>query len=347
VKPETSAPLKALAACIAGGALCAWIGTPLPWMVGPLFAMALFKVAGADLSSPRFGRESGQLIIGAALGLYFTPNVAREVLANWHVLIAAAVLATALGWICGLFLARYTGVDRTTAFFSCVPGGATEMAILGERMGAKPDRIALAQSLRILMVVIIIPFSLTLADVHGTDVYFQVATAPNAWGLAQLLAVGIVAGGLLAWLRVPNAFMLGPLGVTIAFTVGEQHFSSMPGALSNVGQLLIGCTLGARFEREFVKKAPQFMFVVALSILLAILLAGIGGWLLARLGGLAVPTMVLATAPGGIAEMCITAKVLQLGVPLVTAAHVTRVLILVTTTAPLFRLARHYTRRKP
>jgi uncharacterized membrane protein AbrB (regulator of aidB expression) len=33
-------------------------------------------------------------------------------------------------------------------------------------------------------------------------------------------------------------------------------------------------------------------------------------------------------------------KVLQLGVPLVTAAHVTRVLILVTTTAPLFRLAK-------
>jgi len=53
-----------------------------------------------------------------------------------------------------------------------------------------------------------------------------------------------------------------------------------------------------------------------------------------------VPSMVLATAPGGIAEMCITAKVLQLGVPLVTAAHVTRVIVLVTTTGPLFRLAR-------
>jgi uncharacterized membrane protein AbrB (regulator of aidB expression) len=43
---------------------------------------------------------------------------------------------------------------------------------------------------------------------------------------------------------------------------------------------------------------------------------------------------VLATATGGIAEMCITAKVLQLGVPPVTVPHVTRVLKLVTTTAP-------------
>ena len=38
--------------------------------------------------------------------------------------------------------------------------------------------------------------------------------------------------------------------------------------------------------------------------------------------------------------MCITAKVLQLGVPLVTAAHVTRVIVLVTGTGALFRLAR-------
>jgi uncharacterized membrane protein AbrB (regulator of aidB expression) len=45
-------------------------------------------------------------------------------------------------------------------------------------------------------------------------------------------------------------------------------------------------------------------------------------------------------APGGIAEMCITAKVLQLGVPLVTAAHVLRVVVVITTTGPAFRAAR-------
>jgi hypothetical protein len=68
-------------------------------------------------------------------------------------------------------------------------------------------------------------------------------------------------------------------------------------------------------------------------------LAALSGLLLAGLGGLAMPTTVLATAPGGIAEMCITAKVLRLGAPLVTAAHVTRVSMLVTTTAPLYGLA--------
>ncbi len=70
-------------------------------------------------------------------------------------------------------------------------------------------------------------------------------------------------------------------------------------------------------------------------------------WLIGPLLAMAVPisTMVLATAPGGMAEMCVTAKVLQLGVPLVTAAHVARVIILVTTTAPTFRMAKRLTRR--
>jgi uncharacterized membrane protein AbrB (regulator of aidB expression) len=63
-------------------------------------------------------------------------------------------------------------------------------------------------------------------------------------------------------------------------------------------------------------------------------------WAVAATWGLPTPTLVLAMAPGGIAEMCITAKVLQLGVPLVTAAQVARVLVLISTTGPGFRLFR-------
>jgi uncharacterized membrane protein AbrB (regulator of aidB expression) len=67
----------ALAVSVAGGSLCAWLRTPLPWMIGPLTAMALFQFGGTSLEAPRFGREAGQLTIGLALGLYFTPHVAR------------------------------------------------------------------------------------------------------------------------------------------------------------------------------------------------------------------------------------------------------------------------------
>ena len=58
-------------------------------------------------------------------------------------------------------------------------------------------------------------------------------------------------------------------------------------------------------------------------------------------------TLVLGTAPGGIAEMCITAKVLQLGVPLVTAFHVTRLVVLLLATPLVFVRARRVVSRAP
>ncbi len=333
-------PLLALGLCAAAGALCASLGTPLPWMIGPVLAMAACNFGGARLRAPGGGRQVGQVVIGSALGLYFTPAVAREVLSYWHLLIGAALFAIALAWACGWFLARTTDTDRTTAFFASVPGGAAEMTTLGERFGARVERVALAQSLRILVVVIVVPFALTYSGAHGADAYRPAPMLLDWAKLALLLAIGAAAGGAFALARAANAYMFGPLFAVIALTAGEVQFSSMPNWVSNLAQLLIGCALGSRFERQFLKSLARYVGAVLASIALAILLAAAFGAALAWLSGLPVPSLVLATAPGGIAEMCITAKVLQLGVPLVTAAHVTRVVVLIAATGPIFALAR-------
>jgi uncharacterized membrane protein AbrB (regulator of aidB expression) len=48
-------------------------------------------------------------------------------------------------------------------------------------------------------------------------------------------------------------------------------------------------------------------------------------------------TVLLATAPGGIAEMCLTARILQLGVPVVTGFHVIRLLFVLLASPFVFR----------
>ena len=333
-------PVVALAVCAGAGALFSWLKMPLPWMIGPLLAMAGGNFAGARLRSIPGSRQFGQMIIGTALGLYFTPAVAREVASYWPILVVAALFAIFLAWGCGWFLSRVTDTDRTTAFFASVPGGAAEMAVLGERYGARVDRIALAQSLRILVVVIVVPFGLTYSGVHGTDAYAPVAV-PFAWAsLAAMLLLAAAAGAVLSAARVPNPFMFGPLLVVVLLTANDLQFSSVPGWLSSVGQLLLGCALGSRFEQQFLSGVARYAGAVFASIVLAIGMAVLFGLGLAQIAHLPAASLVLATAPGGIAEMCITAKVLQLGVPLVTAAHVTRVVVLMTTTAPIYRVAR-------
>jgi membrane AbrB-like protein len=320
----------ALALCAASGALLSVLRAPLPWMLGPLLAMALGRFLGADIASPRGGRAAGQLVIACALGLYFTPTIAREVAAHWYLLVAAAVLAVLLAYASGWFLMRSCGLDATTALFASVPGGAAEMTVLGERFGARSDRVVLAQGLRVFIVVLIVPFAFSALGLHGADAYRPAQFAIDGLGLIALLGLAAAAGGALASLRIPNAWMLGPLAVSAALTLGEVSLSAVPTWLSNAAQLLLGCALGAGFDRGSLRSSPRFIAMVCASVALAMAASALCAWGLAALGSVPASTMVLATAPGGMAEMCVTAKVLQLGV--------------LTTTAPTFRFAKRLRR---
>ena len=102
----------------------------------------------------------------------------------------------------------------------------------------------------------------------------------------------------------------------------------------------MGCALGARFRRDFLARAHR----VALAALvngLAVLAASAGlGGLIAAVTELRLPTALLATAPGGLPEVSITAKVLQLGVPVVAAFHVVRIVMILLLSSHVFRWAR-------
>jgi hypothetical protein len=315
-------------------------------MLGPLVTLAFLRVAGVNVAAVPGGRQVGQWIIGTALGLYFTPHVVREVSGWWPLLVAGAVFSIGLGYAAGLVLARMAGIDSTTGIFASVPGGAAEMSVLGERFGARVDRVAAAQSLRILIVVVTLPAAYAMLGVHGVDRYVPGTMVFSSGGYALLMAATVAGGFVAMVLKVPNAFVLGSLAVAIPLTAADINLSATPVLASNAGQCLLGCALGARFQRDFLQGARRFVMAVSATVVGAIIVSAAFGWTAARLSTLHAATVILGTAPGGIAEMCITAKVLQLGVPLVTAFHVTRVVALLLCTAPLFARVRAWRQRK-
>lgn len=333
---------KGLFIGLAGALLFVAVHAPLPWMIGPLVVVAICRSLGVACIAVPGARQTGQWIIGTTLGLYFTPPVAEFVTRIWWLPLIGAVYALALGYLCGFLVARVARTDTTTAVFASVPGGAAEMSVLGERMGARVDEVAAAQSLRMMLVVLVIPWLFAIFKLHGSDVFHVGASEVQPLGLVALLALTLVGGGLVQRLRVPNAFVLGALAVAIPLTVAEVNLSAVPRWLTNTAQLLLGCALGARFEQSFLRRAARFVAAVLLSIAVALALSALFGSALALMTGLQPGTLVLATAPGGIAEMSITAKVLEFGVPVVTAFHVARLVVLLTCTAPLFRWLRRH-----
>ena len=216
------------------------------------------------------------------------------------------------------------------------------MTILGERFGAQLIASCLRSARHDCRCGGAVPVCLSACTERTTTA--RCSSRGRAGLLALLQRTAATASALLAKLGVPNAWMLGPLAVAVAPTLAEVGLSVVPVWLSNSAQLLLGCALGSGFDRKSLSTAPRFVAMVCASVILAILVSALFAWGLALAGAVPISTMVLATAPGGMAEMCVTAKVLQLGVPLVTAAHVTRVIILVSITGPMFRLAKYLRR---
>ncbi|MEY4213233.1 MAG: hypothetical protein RL458_1459, partial [Pseudomonadota bacterium] len=113
---------------------------------------------------------------------------------------------------------------------------------------------------------------------------------------------------------------------------------ALPRPVINIGQLLLGVAIGSRFAPDFFRVAPRYLSVVAVSSVVGVGLALLLAWGLSWLSGLRVVTLLLAVAPGGVAEMALTAKVLQLGVPVVTAFQVMRVVVLLLSVGTTYRL---------
>lgn len=330
----------------AAAAACVALHTPLPWMLGPLVATSVLSMAGAPTESWGPLRNGGQWAIGAALGLYFTPEVSALVGSLWWAIVLGIGWALLLGWGFGAWLyrlhaPRMHGVPasmlRSTSYFAGAIGAASEMTLLSERENARTDLVAASHSLRLLIVTITIPFALQWSGLQGLDILNPTVREVSWTGLA-LLALLTGAGALVMdRLGRANPWFMGAMLVSMAVTMAGLHLSAVPQALVNAAQLVIGVSLGVRFRAEFLHTAPRWLASVAVGTFGLMGICAAFAAVLAWATGLPWVTLLLGTSPGGITEMAITAKVLQLGVPVVTAFQVCRLIAVLMLVGPMFR----------
>lgn len=329
--------------------LCLWWGTPIPWMMGPLLATALCTLAGAPTASDNRLRNLGQWVMGVALGLYFTPAVVQLLARLWWALGLYIVWALVLGGVFAFWLRRALSqlfpnmpadARRSTAFFASAIGGASEMTLLAERKGARADLVAAAHSMRMLIVVVVVPFAMVAARSHWNLSLTDVVKAPTVpvhmGGLALLGLVTVVGGLAFRRLRLANPWFLGPLAVAAVLAFGQWEPSGVPAWATHAGQLFIGVSLGVRFQPQFLRAAPAWLVRVAWATLGMVILSAGFGTLLAQAMALHPATIILSTAPGGATELAITAKALQLGAPIVTALQVGRLVAVLVLVEPVY-----------
>jgi membrane AbrB-like protein len=322
-----------------GGAALTLLHVPLAWMIGALLATAAFSWHRA-VDFPPWARPAGLVFLGLGLGATFSGPVLAAVTGSLPALAIAGILSIAAGVAIAPLFGRLAGTETRVSVFSTVPGGIVVMAMLAHEAKVPVAPVTLAQTVRVLVVVLTFPPLLGWLAPHG-DINEFMAPRQPFWlpGLLLMAAVGLLTIWPLQRLGIANPWMLGPCALAILLA-GTGHLpSGVPKPLVDAAQVAMGATLGLRLNRAFVLGARRlFHASVVSSIALCLLLAALAVPL-AWLAGLPVAAAILGLAPGGMPEMALTAKALELAVPLVLGFHLTRTVLSNLLVGPMHRAA--------
>ncbi len=329
--------IRGLCIALVGAGLAVWMGTPLPWLLGPLFLTAATRVAGMPTRCPATFNKFGRWVIGLSLGLYFSAEVMQSLAQHWGLILAGILYAQVLAVIGCWFYHRVGGLDVGTAWFPSAIGTASEIVNMAHRHGTRADHVATVHSVRVLLVVALVPFGVQWLG--GDASHLQGAARDVHWSsLLPLMLGSLVSVWFFLRVRLPNAWLLGALLFVAAVNLLQLlPHTDLPSWVSWAGQLCIGWSFGDRYRPDFLRCAPRLLSAACVFTLVSIALTVGLGMVLSPFVGLSAPSLILGLMPGGIAEMTLTARALGLGVAMVTAMQVARMLSVVFSTPAIYR----------
>ncbi len=328
---------------VASGFAADRLQLPLPWMIGPMIGVTVAALTGVPLRAPLVLRPIMIPVIGVMLGSSITPDIIAA-LGRWTLTVALLVpfLFAAAG--ASYFVYRRIGLyDRTTAFFSAMPGGLNDMLVMGAEAGGVERQIALAHALRIFCVVVFVVlfFGLVFGVTSGGPAQNWVAMSElTVRDLAILGACAAIGAPLGAWLRLPAAPVFGPMILSGIAHVFELVTVPPPTILIIMAQIVIGTIVGCRFLGARLRDIGRDMALGVLSSVAMLVVAVVFALIVSQLTGVHMSQTFLAYSPGGLAEMSLLALAMGQDVAYVSVIHVVRLTLVIGAASPLFRVLR-------
>jgi len=329
-------------ASVPAGLLAEAVGLPAAWMIAPMVVallVSLFRPVHDII--PPIAHVAAQAVIGVALSASFQPASLVALADEWLVVLATVGLVLVLSAVTGVLLARVSGLDAATASLGLIPGGASGMVAMSESVKADARVVAFMQYARLILVSLsaslLTRFVLTPAHVQTavapTPSELAAAGSPlfSVWWTAYALSAIIAVAG--AWagvrMRLPAGALVGPviLGILLA-AFAIPHGAWPPGVLQ-AAYALIGLWVGIHFDPEAMRLIGRLAPVLIGFTILLMAGCALLGWGLALATGMDPLSAYLATTPGGIDVVTITAIDLGADTSLILPVQMMRLLVMV------------------
>ena len=302
-------------------------------------AVTIAALAGAPLTSWTSFRNGMVAVLGVLLGSQFNAEIFARI-ADWYVGLAGVAASSGLMvLLCALYYRKIGGYDRTSAYFSAIPGGLSEMMVLGEAMGGDARRISLSHGVRILTAVFLIAFYFRLFEGYQPIGLVGREASGVDWRDGLILAGCAVVG----WpgarlLRIPAAQLVGPLALSAAAHLGGLVSAMPPGEIVAAAQVALGAAIGARFVGAGFRETWRIIVISIGAAFIMVAIAAIFALVLGEISGSSQTALFLALAPGGLAEMSIIALSFGTAAAFVSTHHIVRIILLVVVAPAIYRL---------
>lgn len=309
-----------------GGGIAHSINMPLAWMLGPMLATFIASLMRIPMGIPMQFRSVILGVIGVFLGASFTPETldqaARWPLSMIAVLLYVPVITVIVTW----FYSKVAKLDPATALFSATPGGLTPMVVLGAAAGGNEQDIALTQGLRVLLLVMSAPLIVlvitgVVANGHGDSQSVQMTLQEGI--LTAVCAV--ITATVFNKLRVPASYMTGAMAASMVLHVSGIVEGNLPGWLLAGSLLILGSAIGSRFSNVNISTLIRLAGYSVLATLVVLAFTGAVAWFVSGWLNLDFIAVLLAFAPGGVAEMSLIALALNVEPSFVAFHHIVRI----------------------
>ncbi|SES07120.1 AbrB family transcriptional regulator [Salipaludibacillus aurantiacus] len=310
------------------GWLFNYINVPAGWLLGALLTGLLFGLARSGVSYDGWPFKLALSLVGANIGLLMTTDLFAIIGIYLGPLIVTLILTLLAGFVLGWLLYRWSGIlNKRTAFFCCIPGGASEIISVSSEYDADERIVAAFHTARITLFVLHIPFLAGVWNNRGGEAVAGVDPVALTFDHVATFTFVITLAALLNSLfKLPAGALL--YAIVLGFLFGEYVFQieGVPSYIGGIGQALIGVMVGVRFDRTTLIRLKKIGKVSAGILGLFVAFSFLSAYVFWLLSDMSYIVSLLSVVPAGAAEMSATAFALNQEPTLVASLQIIRVI---------------------
>ncbi|GBR55173.1 membrane protein [Neokomagataea thailandica NBRC 106555] len=316
------------------------IHVPASFLLGPMIGSIIFslKKTKTTIKINNYLFSLSQGFLGLLIAKSLKSSVLPEIYSHYIPFFLGVLVIIFTSTFIGFLLTKMKLLPGTTAIWGSSPGAAYAMTILGEAYGADVRLVAVMQYLRVICATIIasvIEFFINRKTSYQNKIVYH----NTFYHLDYLVLFENI---LLTFFLVMVAKSLksssGSLLFPIIIGAILQNFNivniELPYWLLFTCYVIIGWSIGLKFDRDIIVKSLNFLPKILISTLTLIGVCGLFSVILVKFYKIDILTAYLAMSPGGSDSIAIIAESAPVDMPFVMAMQILRFIIVIIT-API------------